>query len=322
MREMVTAAITGFVCCVMLGLSAQAWADQSGTEQRGHVLVQAVAGDQSSIDVSSCPTTDCTRMHLVVTDGVVKDQLKQFHKGDHVHVVYSTDKGLSTVKAVAVDAWQPPLFSRTWVLLASTGACLFLYCIFSGFKPLKLIIGDDNRYSNSQFQMAAWFFALITTYVATVSLRVLWAGWDFIGGVNIPQNLLLISGMSVLTFGSAKAITTSKIDEQRAAGNNDPKNSANATPNLLRDLTHNDGKAAVGNQPAVPPRLDFGDFQMLVITLIALATYIVLVFNFLGTIEYSKTMNLPDVDTTILAVFGLGHGAYLTKKAAGTVGQT
>jgi len=29
---------------------------------------------------------------------------------------------------------------------------------------------------------------------------------------------------------------------------------------------------------------------------------------------------LPDVDTTILATFGLGQGAYLTKKAVGEVG--
>jgi hypothetical protein len=321
MRSIANIIANGFVCLVVMGLSVVAWADQSGTEQRGHVLVQAVASDQTSIDVSICPTTDCTRTHLVVADGVVKDQLKQFHKGDHINVVYSTDKSPSTLKSVAADTWQPTLFSQTWVLLASTGACLLLYCLLCGFKPLRLIVGEDNRYSNSKFQIAVWFFAVITTYVATLSLRVLWAGWDFIGGINIPQNLLLISGMSVLTFGGAKAITTSKSDEERATGNNDPKNSANATPNLLRDLTHNDGKAAVGNQPAVPARLDFGDFQMLIVTLIALATYIVLVFNFLGTIEYSKIISLPDVDTTLLAAFGLGHGAYLTKKAVGTIGS-
>src|SRR5882762_824512 len=320
MRIITNIIATEFVCLVMTGLSGVAWADQSGTEKRGHVLIQAVASDQTSIDVSICPATDCTRTHLVVTDGVVKDQLKQLHKGDHIHVAYSSDKSPGVLKAIAADTWEPTLFSRTWVLLASIAACLLLYCLFCGFKPLRLIIGEDNRYSNSKFQIAVWFFAVITTYIATLSLRVLWAGWDFIGGVDIPQNLLLITGMSVLTFGGAKAITTSKSDEERAAGNNDPKNSANATPNFLRDLTHNDGKAAVGNQPAVAPRLDFGDFQMLIVTLIALATYIVLVFNFLGTIEYSKIINLPDVDTTLLAAFGLGQGAYLTKKAVGTIG--
>ncbi|PYV54561.1 MAG: hypothetical protein DMG98_17960 [Acidobacteria bacterium] len=55
---------------------------------------------------------------------------------------------------------------------------------------------------------------------------------------------------------------------------------------------------------------------MLAVTLIAVATYIALIFTFLGTIEYSKVVNLPDVNTTILATFGLGQDRYLTKKPA------
>src|SRR5689334_14155460 len=144
MRMITNIVVFGSLCLLSI-LPSPAWAEQAGTEQRAHVLIQAVADDQSSMDVSTCPATDCARTHLTVTDGVVKDQLKKFHRGDHVHVVYSTDKGSSALKAVAVDTLQPTIVSRTWVLLASTGACLLLYCIFSGFKPLKLIIGDDNR---------------------------------------------------------------------------------------------------------------------------------------------------------------------------------
>jgi hypothetical protein len=155
--------------------------------------------------------------------------------------------------------------------------------------------------------------------------------------VNIPNNLLLLSGMSALTFAGAKGITASKVAAQG------PKPPA-AKPNFFLDLTHNDGapavpaqptvpaQPAVGNQPAVaaqaavpdqpagPPQFDFGDFQMLIITLIAVGTYIVLAFTFFGTIEYSKIINLPDVDTTLLATFGLGQGAYLAKKAVGNPG--
>src|SRR5208282_5553952 len=169
------------------------------------------------------------------------------------------------------------------------------------------------------------------------------AGWDFIGGVDIPKNLLVLSGMSALTFAGAKAITGSKIAVPGAA---DQKASSGEAPDFFRDLTHNDGivevpgqpkvdaKAAVGDQAAVaakpavkaqykvPPQFDFGDFQMLIVTLIAVATYIVLVFNFFGTVEYSKIVSLPDVDTTLLATFGLGQGAYLTKKAVGNVGTS
>jgi len=48
--------------------------------------------------------------------------------------------------------------------------------------------------------------------------------------------------------------------------------------------------------------------------------YLMLVFSFLHAIAYSTSVSLPDVDTTILATFGLGQGAYLTKKAVGEVG--
>lgn len=389
--------------CTISILSSPARGDTTATEKPLHVLVVAVASDQLSLDVTGASSTACDLnaicnvMHLIVTDNVVKDQLKQLRKGDHIQIVYSTetktpadikntdashapeaqgkdnskdakdskdpkskdskskdsknssDAKESTeatvryvLKAWCVDSMPPPPLSRAWVLIASAGVCLLLTLIFSGFRPTQLVIGEDNRYSNSRFQMALWFFVLTATYIATLWLRVWWAGWDFIGGVDIPKNLLLLSGMSALTFGGAKGITASK---SATPGATVPKTRA-ATPNFFLDLTHNDGvpaapaqpavdaraavgeqpavaaRAAVSAQPAVSPQFDFGDFQMVVITLIAVATYIVLIFNFFGTVEYSKVVTLPDVDTTLLAAFGLGQGAYLTKKAVGNVGTS
>jgi len=289
-----------------------------------YVRVEGIASDQLSLDVQFGLPADLKHLHLVVKDTVVKDRLMQLHEGDRITIVYSAEENQNLLKVFRVDTASggPEPRTRAWVLAASAIICLLFYGAFSRLDPRKLIIGEDNRYSNSKFQIALWFFVLITTYIATLCLRVWYAGWEFIGGVNIPQNLLLLSGLSVLTFGGAKAITTSKVEAEKAAGNADPKNSANAQPNFFIDLTQNDGKPAVGAVPAVPSQLDFGDFQMFVITLIAVATYLVLVFNFLGTIETAKVISLPDVDTTILAAFGLGHGAYLTKKAVGTVGQS
>jgi len=372
-----------------------------------HVSVETVANDQLSLDVlalypslsdktsnipgAACTTQDlmCKRLHLVLTDSVVKDQLKQLHHGDHIEVVYSIDaaKNQNVLKALSVDS--VPTGAGTLVILGSMLICFLLYCLFSGFKPWQLIIGEDNRYSNSRFQMALWFFVLITTYVATLWLRVWAAGGDFIGGVDIPKNLLLLSGMSALTFGGAKGITANK---DAAPGT--PQKTRADKPRFFFDLTHNDygppvpaqpeipAQAAVAAQPAVaykaavpaqpegpaqaatatqaavpyksavpaqpeipakaaiparpavpfraavpaqdpgPGQFDFGDFQMLVITLIAVVTYIVLIVNFFGTVRYSKIVSLPDVDTTLLAAFGLGQGAYLTKKAVGNVGTS
>jgi hypothetical protein len=309
-------------------------ADTTATESTLHyVRVAGVAGDQLSLDVEfagfenckqpDASTANCRQLHLVIRDMVVKDRLKQLHKGDRITVVYSPDKDQNVLKAFCNDVASggPEIHTRIWVLIVSFALCLLLYGLFTDFKPHKLMVGKDNRYSNSQFQITVWFFVLISTYIATLWLRVWFAGCEFVGGVNIPENLLLLSGMSVLTFGGAKAITTSKVAAAQAAGNADPKSAANAQPNFLRDLTHSDGDLNAPD-PAKRPQLDFGDFQMFVITLIAVGTYLVLVFRFLGSIETSKVVSLPDVDTTILAAFGLGQGAYLTKKAVGAVGQS
>jgi hypothetical protein len=154
-----------------------------------------------------------------------------------------------------------------------------------------------------------WFSAVIVTYVSAVYLRSAESGREFLGGVNIPQNLLLLSGMSALTFGGAKGITTSKVQSAMQAGVVDPKPAA-PTPSFW-NLVQNDTGS-----------FDIGDFQMLIVTFLAVATYLVLVFDFLGSIELRRIVELPNVDTTVLAVFGLGQGAYLAKKAAGNPGQS
>ncbi|HEY0049343.1 MAG TPA: hypothetical protein VGB68_08675, partial [Pyrinomonadaceae bacterium] len=62
---------------------------------------------------------------------------------------------------------------------------------------------------------------------------------------------------------------------------------------------------------------DLGDFQLIVITFLAVAIYIVQVFAFLEVVQLSRFATLPDVDSALLTVFGLGHGSYLVKKAVG-----
>jgi hypothetical protein len=325
--------VSAFIACaaMLFGMELRA-AGPSEDQTWDYVRVAGVATDQASLDVEVAPFNDCKpskdtglpkncqQLHLVVKDTVVKDRVKQLQRGDRITITFTFgDNNQNLLKQFCLDT-SPPVhaITRFWVFLVSGLVCFLICCLWSHLHPLKLILGEDGRYSDSKLQIALWFFVLITTYVATLALRIWYAGCDFIGGVNIPQNLLLISGMSVLTFGGAKAITTSKVNTEKARpnGNQDPKDSAHATPNFFRDLSHSDGN------PATPPQLDFGDFQMVIITLIAVATYLVLVFNFLGTIEAARTVALPDVDTTILAVFGLGHGAYLTKKAAGNVGES
>ena len=301
--------------------------------------LDAIDSDYANMSVRDCvPTqTDPTK---IVCDGKVyqpkvddkglRAQLKQFHVGDHLRVNINEKNELQDLRG----AWSVPsdgisATCRILVLLACAllilGLAAAAAALAKAGSPLKFIVGMDHRYSNSKTQVALWFWVVTSTYLATVVFRVWYAGWDFFGAVSIPQNLLVISGLSAITFGGAKAITTAKADAAAHPVNPpgtavprvaiaDPKN-VNARNDgderFFQDLLQND----LGN-------VDFGDFQMLLVTLVAVAMFVTLIFHFLGTIEFLKTLTLPDVDTTILAGFGLGHGAYLAKKAGGDVGTS
>ncbi len=217
--------------------------------------------------------------------------------------------GAGGAMAAATPAAKPASRGRRifFVGISAIGLLALAAVLLAGQLRL-LIVGEDNRYSNSKFQMALWFGVLIVSYIATLLLRWREGGGAFIGGVNIPVNLLALSGLSALTLGAAKGITTNKQAAAPQAGVA-AKTFAPA-PRFPYDLLHNDNG-----------RPDFGDFQMLVITLVAASVYLLQVFHFLGTDLLTSPMMLPDVDTTILAAFGLGQGAYLTKKYAGNPGE-
>ncbi|HWF75919.1 MAG TPA: hypothetical protein VN694_01960 [Caulobacteraceae bacterium] len=184
-------------------------------------------------------------------------------------------------------------------------------------RPLQLVIGKDGRYSNSQVQLALWFGAVAWVYLCAVWLRAAWLGPDFIGGVGLTNNVIALTGLSALSFGGAKAITMGKV--AAAAGDatttSPPPSPAaaiksGAEPNLRTDLFQNDQGAA-----------DLGDVQMIMITVAAVLIFLAASFHFLGKLALATPVTLPDVDTTLLASFGIGQGAYLFKKAALPLGQ-
>lgn len=238
-------------------------------------------------------------------------RLQAYEPGDWLILDVTQDGGTLILQEATAATLDITRWHRVGVLLGvSLGLLLFLSALFRG-NPFALLIGEDGRYSSSKFQVAVWFFVLIVTYLAALWLRWQEGGAEFIGGVNIPENLLILSGISAFTFAAAKGITTSKVDAARQSG--DTKVKAEVKPGerkLLANLVSND-----------QGRPDLGDTQMLIIMLIAVGTYFAEAFKFLGTMPLLHTVVLPDVDTTILATFGLGQGAYLTKKYAGRVGE-
>jgi hypothetical protein len=195
-----------------------------------------------------------------------------------------------------------------WTRILAFGLSLIVLFMISAlairWRPWKFVIGADNRYSNSQCQIVLWFSAVATIYLGTLALRVIAFGWGYLGGIGITANIAAITGLSALSFGGAKAITMTKIESAAQAGLPPVKVPA-ARPNLLTDLFLNDNGVA-----------DFGDFQMILVTVAAVAIFVGQAFYTDGILAMSHTITLPDVDSSLLAGFGIGQGAYLVKKAA------
>ena len=291
--------------------SDETQAKSAPTRRLQNARIDAIDSNHVSITITDCPALPKKYYPCngdVMTLAVAPDlrpELNHFKNGDHLQIDIDGKNALSlAIRTLEVDSR-----TRLLVLVISLAGFFALATLLTWGRPFKLIEGLDHRYSNSQFQIAIWFWVVMATYLAVVYLRVAQAGWEFFGFVSIPRNLLLLSGMSALTFGTARAITTTKTNAALAGGKANPK--PDGEPNIWTDLVKND----TGD-------VDIGDFQMLVVTLLAVGMYLALTYHFLGAIEARASVDLRDVDSTILASFGLGQGAYLTKKALGNAGTS
>ncbi|MGA3042880.1 MAG: hypothetical protein ABSF54_19045 [Bryobacteraceae bacterium] len=209
---------------------------------------------------------------------------------------------------IAVQPWEP------WAVMIAT-AIVFLAITFILSRNIRglLFIGEDGRYSNSKTQISLWFGLVVVTYVAAFLMR--WVHAGLIGHISIPTNLLMLSGLSALTFAGAKGITTAKNAAATAKGGGErTKRKSESTEAALNTasfpgdlLKSDDGQ------------FDLGDYQMMVIVLITVVSYIWIAANFLSNMPQCLSVTLPDVDGTMLAMFGVGQGAYLTKKAVADI---
>lgn len=292
--------------------------------------VEAVGAEQVSLAlrlVAGRPDDDLV-VSVAVPTPELKAAVRDFARGDFVRGEYEPG-GRATLRAVAVET-RPVRWEERAVAAAVVAAVIlgFGLAVTRG-RIADLLVGEDNRYSKSKFQLAVWFFVVVVAYGSALALRGRHSDGELVGGVNIPQNLLLLSGLSALTFATAKVMTKSNVDAAVRAGQRpgvptktvaSAARGAVAVPQAIDPAT--EAKIAGADQPRFVHdlvrddhgRADLGDFQAVVISLLAAGVYAVTAYTFLGTLELRRVVALPDVDTALLALFGLGQGAYLGKK--------
>jgi hypothetical protein len=238
--------------------------------------------------------------------------IQLIQSGDQIEVVLDSGNPsiINDVKKVSKPC---TVWIRLVAFFVSFMTIIGLFSAVTGGSPTMFIIGADNRYSNSKIQVVLWFSAVMTVYLATLGLRGFLLGFDYFGGIGITANLLALSGISTLTYGAAKAITVQKVAPGTTTAAADPAVPApksGGTPNICSDLFKNDAG-----------EFDLGDTQMFFFILLAVTTFLIMSFHFLGLLEYAQQITLQDIDTTLLSGLGLGQGAYLAKKAASDAGK-
>jgi hypothetical protein len=167
-----------------------------------------------------------------VPDGVFREKLKDMGIGSTVSLKASVSgdkRTLQTLEVPRIDSGAPLRF----ILIVVTVVVLFVLAglawgwsrrwrdrrlnpgkLSDRFRPLDTFLGKDCLYSSSKFQAALWFALLIVTYVPAYILR--WRA-GILGGLSIPNNLLMMSGLSVITFAGAKAIKQSQATDAAGA---------------------------------------------------------------------------------------------------------
>jgi hypothetical protein len=169
---------------------------------------------------------------VTVDSAVARAQLSGVQRGDMVDVEVDQIDDPKSIKRL-VTVYRPV---GTWCRIIVLVIAFVIILVAAGIAtlpfgktPRDFVLGSDRRYSNSKCQLALWFAAAIAVYLATLILRVNIWGLDFLYGVDIPANLLALTGLSALTFGGAKAITATKVDNAAKDAVNKTADAAKAT---------------------------------------------------------------------------------------------
>jgi hypothetical protein len=189
-------------------------------------------------------------------------------------------------------------------LVGVVGLILFwiILRLATGSKTSSIIIGEDGAPSTSKAQLAAWTAVVVFSYLALYAVRIRMG--DFAALPSVPQNVLIALGISGATAVAAKAIAVN------AAANpvTNALPNATETPDGQGQLSSNSSGILLDDSG----KPDIGKVQVVIWTIIALGVYLVTV----GHAIHKGTPDLPDIDTTLMILMGLGHSIYIGKKVA------
>jgi hypothetical protein len=171
-----------------------------------------------------------------------------------------------------------------------------MYCISvlvtRSSQPWALARGNNKKLSTSELQFFVFTVLTVFAYVTVFAARYMYEGQPLTSLPDVPSNLLILMGLSVITTTSSKGISISYIRKN--------------------EISIHDSSDLFADREGVT---DLKKVQMLVWTLIAAAIYLLRVISFIKNNEFaSQQCALPDIDGALLVLTGLSQGGYVAGK--------
>jgi len=201
--------------------------------------------------------------------------------------------------------------------------CFFLALVLTGSIGKKLtghvrgfLLDDRNKYSLSQLQVVAWTMVIVSS-MATIVLAY--------GSLNIALTgeLLALMGISLASLGGSLV-----IKGQQA--NSEPTKTDTAGAPQVDGVelqgrlakNHADTQARWSDifkaeifEEAVTNKLDFGKFQLFLVTLILVVGYVLILFN-TDFEQPDGSYKLPELSKEVVTLLAISHAGYLGIKVS------
>jgi hypothetical protein len=314
----------------------------------GRVVLENIA----SITNPTSESKECIRLlrqgqptTAVLRDDSQRESLGILAKGDRVRAEWICDGGppatfeLKSIRLLRandrrdVDRDSGPFYRAAALILPMIALWMFASMISKWQAMTMFFVGHDGRTSNSKTQGTLWLFLILAAFCATFILRIYLGDW-LLGSIAMPVNLAILAGISGLSFVGAKGIAVSqaasnkKAEDDRKAriktleANKNPKTDEESKElaelqKLEADSAPVSGVSAITELVKNDSELSLGDFQMILVTLVAVVVYLVQLWHFLETMNLSYAIALPDIDGSLTTLFGISQASYLGNKAAG-----
>jgi hypothetical protein len=200
-----------------------------------------------------------------------------------------------------------------WIAVAAGLGVLALLFGFTALSsgsmnPWKLVEGADGRPSTSKLQWFLWIIVVLWSYVVLWVIRA--HSGDYSAISTVPGNLLTVLGFSTGTAAVAKGITSAYTNSNKVMKPSTQVQPAPA-PNggLASPSTSAAPSGILVDDSGVP---ELAKIQMMGFTMIAIGIFVATVIH--QVVSSPPTVDLPNIDSSLLVLMGISQGGYLGKK--------